>query len=436
MAVALTPSEQPAPGQPVAGRPPGRWPRLADAVPLAYYVLAGASLAASGLPAWRAATLVLPALAQQAQSWKLRRFPPRTCANVDPTRKVRMAVGQLRFLVATWIAVAVTGGIDSPLLVTVVTPYLAALLKAGDRLETRALLAVTGLAACGLAAMPRAWTGPELAAPVHAAVVALSVLGVGALLAPFDSAARKMRDELARARGEMASEALTRARCLEQVGTKVAHELKNPLSAVKALVQLVVRDTTDAASQERLQVIEKEVARMQQILGGYVSFTHPLQEVRPQEVDLGPLVADALLVLSAHADQRRVRLNSQGMALVEADPRRLKEALMNLVANAIEATPPGGDVDVEVRRVSDAAEIVVRDAGSGMGPETLRRLGTPFFTTREEGTGLGIVMARSVVAQHGGSLLYESARGKGTTATVKLPIHAPVRCRHAARAAR
>jgi two-component system, NtrC family, sensor histidine kinase HydH len=435
--VTLTQSHQPQSGQPVAWRPAPRLPRHADVLPLAYYALAGTALAASGYPVWRAAALILPAIAQQAQRWKFRRYQPRTCANVDAARKGRAAVvGQLNFFVATCIAVAATGAVGSPLLVTVVTPYLAALLKAGDRLETRAMLAATGLAVCGLAAMPRAWTGPELATSVHGAVVVLSVVGVGALLAPFHSAVRKMRDDLARAREEMASEALARARCLEQVGTKVAHELKNPLSAVKALVQLLVRDATEAAPQERLQVIEKEIARMQEILGEYLSFTRPLQEVRPQEVDLGPLVADALLVLSPHADQRRVRLNSQGVAIVEADPRRLKEALMNLVANAIEATPPGGEVDVEVRRGSDAAEIVVRDAGSGMAPDTLSRLGTPFFTTREEGTGLGIVLARSVVAQHGGSLLYESAPGKGTIATMKLPIHSPTRCRHAARAAR
>jgi signal transduction histidine kinase len=297
------------------------------------------------------------------------------------------------------------------------------------------LLAATGLAVCGLAALPRGWSGPELPRALHAVVVVLSVIGVGALLAPFHSAMRKVRDDLARAREEMASEALARARCLEQVGTKVAHELKNPLSAVKALVQLVVRDTAETASQERLQVIEKEIARMQHILGDYLSFNRPLQEARPEHVELGPLVADTLLLLSAHADQRRVRLTSQGQASVHADPRRVKDAVLNLVANAVEATAPGGEVDVEVRAGGDAAEIVVRDRGRGMPPETLGRLGTPFFTTREDGTGLGVVLARSAVAQHGGSLRYESVPGQGTTAIVTLPVHPPARYGDVTRAA-
>lgn len=106
---------------------------------------------------------------------------------------------------------------------------------------------------------------------------------------------------------------------------------------------------------------------------------------------------------------------------VEADPRRLTEALLNLVANAIEATPPGGEVVVEVRPAGDQAEIVVRDTGRGMPADTLKRIGTPFFTTRDDGTGLGVVLARSVIAQHGGSLRYESEPGRGTRVKVTLP---------------
>jgi two-component system, NtrC family, sensor histidine kinase HydH len=127
-------------------------------------------------------------------------------------------------------------------------------------------------------------------------------------------------------------------------------------------------------------------------------------------------------VLSARADAARVRLSSRGDALVEGDRRRLEEALLNLVANAIEATPPGGEVAVEVRSCADQVEILVRDTGRGIPPEALPRLGTPFFTTREEGTGLGVALARSVIGLHGGSLRYESEPGKGTTVTARLPL--------------
>ncbi len=220
----------------------------------------------------------------------------------------------------------------------------------------------------------------------------------------------------------VAPRALRRARGLgDQIGPEVVHELKNPLTAMKVLVQLGLRNPAESHSHARLAVIEKAVARMQEILNGYLSSTRPLEEADLSRIELGQLVSETLLLLSGQASEAGVRLLARGDAMVEADPRRLKEALLNLVANAIEATPAGGEVVVEARSSAGQAEIVVRDTGRGMRPETLRRLGTPFFTTREDGTGLGVMLARSAIALHGGSLRYESEPGKGTTVRATLP---------------
>lgn len=220
------------------------------------------------------------------------------------------------------------------------------------------------------------------------------------------------------------SGALGRARQVEQMGVKLAHQLKNPLSAVKALVQLGLRNPAESPSHQRLAVIEGEITRMQEILLGYLASGGSLRPLARTHVDLGALVSDTLLELSARADGAGVRVCSRGGASVEGDPRRLKEALLNLVVNGIEATPPGGEVLVEVRPRDRQIEIAVRDTGRGMSPQTLRRLGKPFFTMRQGGTGLGVALARSVIAQHGGSLRYESAPGRGTTARATLPIPA------------
>jgi two-component system, NtrC family, sensor histidine kinase HydH len=104
--------------------------------------------------------------------------------------------------------------------------------------------------------------------------------------------------------------------------------------------------------------------------------------------------------------------------------RRASDASPRIPPATIEATPPGGEVAVEVRPYGGQAEILVRDTGSGMLPDTLRRLGTPFFTTRDDGTGLGVVLARSVIALNGGSLRYESEPCKGTTVRATLPTRA------------
>jgi two-component system, NtrC family, sensor histidine kinase HydH len=399
-----------------------RWGRREHVLPLVYYVIVAAVLAATHYPAWRIGVVAFAAAVQQASMGGWRKRDIRRCVNACPDQLAGIVVrAQLVFLVTTGFTAAVSGGIRSPLLVTLLSAYLAAVAATGDRRPTRVLLGATAVVAGLLALLPRAVTGPELSSSVHALLTASSVLGVGALLAPVHARARKRRDEFARWRKEIASDALARAQNLEQIGSKVAHELKNPLTGVKALVQLGLRNPAEAASHERLEVVEKEVTRMQEILQNYLSFTRPLQVVAPRRVDLGSIVSDTLVVLAARADDAGVRLYSQGDATVEADPRRLKEALLNLIANAIEATPPGGEVTVDVRSAGDETEIVVRDNGRGMSAETLRRIGTPFFTTRDDGTGLGVVLARSVIAQHGGTLRYESEAKMGTSVKVTLP---------------
>jgi signal transduction histidine kinase len=400
-----------------------RWPRREEVFPLAYYAIVAAVLASTGYPLWRVGVLALAATIQQVNSFTCpMRRNLKHCVNADAETTARIVVfSQCVLFVTTGLTAAVTGGVRSPLLVTFVGAYFAAVWAAGDRRATRLLLGATALGVIVLALLPRDVTGPELAGSVHAVLTAVSMLGVAALLAPALAGMSRRRDALARARKEMAADALARAQSLEEIGSKVAHELKNPLTGVKALVQLGLRSPSEASSHERFEVVEREVTRMQEILQNYLSFTRPLQGVRPRRVELAPLVSDTLVVLSGRADDARVRLYAQGDATLEADPRRLKEALLNLVANAIEATPPGGEVVVDVRPSGDEIEIVIRDTGRGMPAETLRRIGTPFFTTRDDGTGLGVVLARSVIAQHGGALHYDSEPGRGTRVRIKLP---------------
>ena len=209
----------------------------------------------------------------------------------------------------------------------------------------------------------------------------------------------------------------------EELGLRVLHDLKNPLAGVRALVQLGLRNPGEAASHPRLAAVETEIERVLQLLQRYLSSASspPLGGVNPVHLELGPLVSGVLCALKARAEEAGVRLSSQGDATVDADPNQLEGALLNLVANGIEATPPGGTVRVEVSRSAEEIRIAVCDTGRGMDGDDLRRLGTAFFTTRAEGTGLGVVLACSAIALHGGSLRYESEPGKGTIARATLP---------------
>ncbi|MGH2900010.1 MAG: sensor histidine kinase, partial [Solirubrobacteraceae bacterium] len=182
--------------------------------------------------------------------------------------------------------------------------------------------------------------------------------------------------------------------------------------------------------------VASEISRMETILNEYLSFSRPLEDLRPEALDVTAIARDVLDVLAGRADQAGVTMTLDGgAAAVHGDARRLKEALINLIANALEATPNGGTVALRLRNGGSGVVIEVRDTGRGIAPEDLERIGTSFFTTRPNGTGLGVVLAQGVINQHGGTLTYKSTVGQGTIATITLPARAHATPEPAIRAA-
>jgi len=277
-----------------------------------------------------------------------------------------------------------------------------------------------------LTALPAAWFGPLIPEPLwsvlSAAVILFSAIFFAEYLVAMLRDVAAHRREIFRTREALAAQALTRARDLEQFGSQLSHELRNPLGAIKTLVQLSMRSAHDTKERERLEVVSSEVERMHGILQEYLSFSRPVEKLQVQPVSLGALADEVVAVMSGRAETAGVVLRRRGELEAVADPRRIKEALINLVANALEASPPGGQVDIEVDRGDGFARVRVRDSGKGMPADVLARIGTPFFTTREQGVGLGVVLARAAFTQHGGALRYQSLEGAGTTATATLPL--------------
>jgi signal transduction histidine kinase len=322
-------------------------------------------------------------------------------------------------------AAAVTGGIRSPFLVAVLAPVIQVTIRRGIAKPTKRYVVGFFALLLVLALLPSAWVGPPPPNPAYGVIVLLVLCFAGAMLMDYFSLFAQTfeanLDQVFRARDEVATQALARARELEMLSSKLSHELKNPLGAVKALAQLCARTAADQATRERLEVVEAEVERIEAILEGYLDFSRPVETLRAESVALGDLIDEALASLEGRAEVAGVDLIRRGDERFVGDSRRLKEAFLNLIANAIEATPPRGRVTVEISKREDTVLVRVRDTGTGMAPEVLARVGSPFFTTRERGTGLGVLLARSTVAQHGGTLEYTSAPGEGTVATCTLP---------------
>ncbi len=379
----------------------------------------------AGYPPWRIGALAgFYALFAVVHRWMTR-------TSKDPEQVeaafIRMSVFAQVFLVGS---AAVTGGIHSPFLPSVVMPSIISLLFFGPYPVARWTAVGNGLLIFAMICLPLAAVGPSLPEMHYTTAV---VLGLGwnlfmlhLLVGKLTAMSNRAGDSMACLREERVSEAVAQLRRLQSVGAKVAHELKNPLASIKGLCQLVARTPESERTQERLAVVASEISRMETILNEYLSFSRPLEDLKPESLDLAAVARDVLDVLAGRADQAGVALDLEGGAtIVKGDPRRLKEALINLVSNAIEATPNGGRVILRVRTAATGVTLEVKDSGRGISADDLERLGTSFFTTRPNGTGLGVVLAQSVITQHGGTLDYKSVIGKGTTATIVLPGQPP-----------
>jgi signal transduction histidine kinase len=323
--------------------------------------------------------------------------------------------------------VGLTGGLQSPAVPSLLLPSVISLLFFGPHAVARWIALASELLIIALGLLSPELVGPSLSTG-HYAVALMINLGwnlflLHMMVGKMTRAASKAGHSMACLREERLSDAEAQLRRLQSVGAKVAHELKNPLASIKGLCQLVARTPESERTQDRLSVVASEISRMETILNEYLSFSRPLEDLRPEMLDVTAIARDVLDVLAGRADQAGVAMTLDGgIAKVHGDGRRLKEALINLVSNAIEATPNGGTVALRLRYGGSAVVIEVRDSGRGIAPEDLDRIGTSFFTTRPNGTGLGVVLAQGVINQHGGTLTYASSLGHGTTATIMLPV--------------
>ncbi len=335
----------------------------------------------------------------------------------------------LAMTIATLIATGATGGLSSPLLPLFATPFVVAWTLHRPRTADLTLAAAPlGLL---LFLLPcTALPDPHLSRAGFAAVAGwttfLTAWLLGRRISSLIETHRRASDCLSRVREGVLTDAASRRRGLESMTTKLAHELKNPLAAIKTLLSVELDQTTDEKSRRRLDVVLSESERIRNTLRDYLELARPTGEMHLARFQLDELMAEINTLLAGRADAAGVDYSVSGSGgTLEADQRMLKEAIMNLVSNAIEATPRGGAVSVTYELAPEGAIIEIRDNGEGMPKAISARIGTPFFTTRDGGTGLGVAIARTAIAQHRGTLDYESTPGVGTTAKIALPLLAP-----------
>jgi signal transduction histidine kinase len=324
------------------------------------------------------------------------------------------------------VACAVTGSTSSPLLPVLFAPVVTAFAAFGRSRESVQTFALCLALVAVLLALPEGTPFPQFPKRT-AGVVGFGALFVGLTLlyrsvCGLTDAHRRSGEELDVLRREALAASAERVRSLEAYAGKLAHELKNPLASIKALSQLLKQSPGGERGPERLTVLAGEIERMERTLEEYLSFSRPLTELELRAVDLSAIAGEALLLIQTRAAEAGIELSLSGSARpLTGDPRRLREALVNLLSNALEASAPGGRIEVRLAAGPAGSTIEVVDHGRGIPREDMQRVGTPFFTTRAGGTGLGVVITRGIVEQHGGRLELESVPGRGTRATLYLP---------------
>ena len=244
---------------------------------------------------------------------------------------------------------------------------------------------------------------------------------IGALLTMRDvESVRRIEDEIETSRRLSAAGRLTRG---------VAHEVKNPINAIVLHLQLLHNklQQVDPDTQRHMDVIGNEIHRLDRVVQTLVDFTRP-RDLHLQEMDMRKLLEEVSILAGPDAAQHGVRL-AQGFCDeplgVRVDPDLMKQAILNLVLNGVQAMEHGGTLTLAAQREEETILIEVRDQGSGIAPELQEKIFELYFTTKKGGSGIGLAQTYQIMQWHYGSVDFESTVGVGTTFRLRLPAVSP-----------
>ena len=259
------------------------------------------------------------------------------------------------------------------------------------------------------------------------------VLGLSALLIAFVGLQREHGAlRVQHARAQEALRRRDRLAAMGELAATVAHEVRNPLNAIGMSVQRLRREfvnvepdhsaETRTEQAELLEVLSSETSRINRIVQQFLEYARP-PRIAPRPVDLAAFLTEVAAGAAAMAAERGITLDTAIERVGEAtlDPDQLRQALDNLLRNAFEASADGSSVTLRAARTADGHRIVVEDHGPGIPADQLPRIFDLYFTTKAEGTGVGLAVTHQVIEAHGGSLEVDTELGRGTRMIIHLP---------------
>jgi signal transduction histidine kinase len=215
---------------------------------------------------------------------------------------------------------------------------------------------------------------------------------------------------------------------IETLAAGVAHEVRNPLNSVQINLTILDQELRELLPDRQTHVftvVEKiaaEIKRLDDFVSEFLRFARP-PRLNLEYLPVQPLLSDLAAFIGPECSKKGIVLSLEpgGPERAWVDGFQLKQAVLNLVLNALQATPSRGHVVIRTTGDRHRFAVAIRDEGEGMLPEVRERAFDPFFTTRESGTGLGLPLVRRIMEQHGGSVDIASESGKGTTVTLVFP---------------
>ncbi|MGO4889892.1 MASE3 domain-containing protein [Anaerobacillus sp. MEB173] len=209
-----------------------------------------------------------------------------------------------------------------------------------------------------------------------------------------------------------------------QLSAGFAHEIRNPLTTIKGFIQLIERNSNDEHNQY-FSLIKSELNRIEFITNEFMSVAKP-QALQYKKENISNLIFEVTRFMDPQALMYNVQIFTsveEGLPPITCEANQLKQVLINLLKNAIESMPKGGNVFIKLSRIDEqSVSISITDQGCGIPAELLPRLGEPFYTLKEKGTGLGLMVTYKIIEEHNGTIEVDTELNKGTTFTVTLPI--------------
>lgn len=214
---------------------------------------------------------------------------------------------------------------------------------------------------------------------------------------------------------------------IELVGTlaaSTAHEIRNPLTGIKGLVQLLSEKYTDTEDQFYFSVINDEISRINEIVSEFLILGKPTAQ-KTEVIDIRKIVKDIEPLIISEANLNKVKYESfipECPIYVECTIDQLKQILLNITKNAFEAMVDGGELEIKLKKLPNNCQITISDSGSGIPDEEIEKIFQPFYTSKDIGTGLGLVVCKRIVESFGGEIFITSKAGKGTQVDIFFPL--------------